>query len=70
MLDSIIQFISHIVSVIKNIFSGLHHLLEIIRDGFQAIDNWSSFIPAFLLPFMLVSVILTILLVVLKRANK
>lgn len=43
---------------------------DIFTDGSVAFQEWFSFVPAFVLPFLIVSIVLTILLVVLKRANK
>lgn len=67
LLNSILQFIISIRTLIKSFFTGLITLFESIPTYINFISNTISVLPPFLLPFATRSLSLSVMLFVLNK---
>lgn len=67
LLNSIVQFIISIRTLIKSVFQGLITIITSIPTYVNFISNSISVLPPFLLPYALLSMTLSVLLFVLNK---
>lgn len=59
-----------IFNLIVDFIEGLRNLINILGSAMSVFANWGAFVPSFVSAFITIAVSLSIILVILNRANK
>lgn len=69
-MEQIFSFFKAVGGLIVNFVEGIRQLFNTTGDGYSIIVSWSSFLPTTVWYYIQAGLVLTIILVILGRANK
>lgn len=69
MFQWISDFFSTVYSIISTFFQGILNLGKVTNDAYQILSTWNLFVPTSVAAYLGMGLVLTIVLVLIGRAN-